>query len=48
MVRAYIDDVLFVTKNNFEDNLKALHRVLKRLAEAVLNVNAEKLLFGRT
>ena len=28
MVRAYIDDVLVITKNNFEDHLKALDRVL--------------------
>ena len=41
MVRAYIDDKIFITKNNFEDHLKALDKVLQRLAEAELKVNAE-------
>ena len=41
MVRAYIDDVLIITKNNFEDHIKALDRVPQRLAEAGLKVNAE-------
>ena len=41
MVRAYIDDKIVITKNNFEDHLKALDKVLQRLAEAKLKVNAE-------
>ena len=36
MVRAYIDDVLVITKINFEDHLKALDEVLQKLAEAGL------------
>ena len=40
MVRAYIDDLLVITKNNSEDHLKALDRVLQRLAEPGLKVNA--------
>ena len=36
MVRAYIDDILVITKNNFGDHLKALDRVLQKLAEAGL------------
>ena len=48
MVRAYIDDVLVISKNNFKDHLKALDRVLQRLAEARLKVSAEKSLFGQT
>ena len=39
MVHEYIDDVLFITKNNFKDHLKALYRVLQRLVEAGLKVN---------
>ena len=31
MVRAYIDDVIIITKNNSKDHLKALDRVLQRL-----------------
>ena len=41
MVRAYIDDVLIITKNNFNDPLKALDKVLQRIAEAGLKLNAE-------
>ena len=48
MVRAYIDDVLFIAKNNFEDHIKALERVLQRPAEAVLKLSAEKSFFGQT
>ena len=48
MVCAYIDGVLVITKNNFHDHLKALDRVLQRLAEAVFKVNTEKSLFGKT
>ena len=48
MVCAYIDDVLVITKINFEDHLKALYSVLQRLAEAGLKLNAEKSFFGRT
>ena len=48
MVCAYIDDVLIITKNNLEYHLKSLERVLQRLAEAGLKVNAEKYFFGRT
>ena len=48
MVRAYIDDVLIITKNNFEDHIKALDRELQRLAEAGLKLNTEKSFFGQT
>ena len=47
-VRAYIDDVLVVTKKNYDNHLVALERVLQRLAEAGLKVNADKSFFGRT
>ena len=45
MVRAYIDDVLVITKNNFEDNIKSLDRILQILAEAGFKVNIEKSFF---
>ena len=48
MVRTYIDDVLVITKNNFEEHLKALDRVLQKLAEVGLKLNTEKSFFGRT
>ena len=47
MVRNYIDDVIVITKYNYEDHLKALDGVLQRLAEAGLKVNAEKIISGR-
>ena len=40
MVRIYIDNILVIIKNNFEDHLKALDRVIQKLMEAGLNVNA--------
>ena len=48
MVCAYIDDVLVITKNNFEDHIKSLDRVLQGLAESGLKVNVEKSFFWRT
>ena len=47
-VRAYIDDVLVITKENYDNHLVALERVLQRLAEAGLKVNADKSFFCRT
>ena len=41
MVHEYIDDVLVITKTDFKDHLKSLDRVLQRLAEEGLKVNAE-------
>ena len=46
MLGSYIDDVLVITKNNIEDHLKALYRVIQRLAEARLKLNAEKPFLG--
>ena len=46
-VRAYIDDLLVTTKGSFEDHLQKLERVLARLEEAGLKVNANKSFFAR-
>ena len=46
-VRAYIDDLLIISKDTFEDHLDKLETVLKRLQEAGLKVNAKKSFFGR-
>ena len=48
IVRSYSDDVLLIIKNNFEDHLKALNRVIQRIVAAGLKVNLEKYFFGRT
>ena len=41
-VRAYIDDLLIISKDSFEDHLERLTVVLKRLQAAGLKVNAAK------
>ena len=46
-VRAYIDDLLVTTKGSFEDHLQKLERVLNRLEDAGLKVNASKSFFAR-
>ena len=40
--RAYIDDLLVVSKGNFETHMQHLEQVLTRLAEAGLKINASK------
>ena len=47
-VRTYLDDVLVITKDSFDDHLTKLDRVLACLLEAGLKVNAPKCFFGRT
>ena len=46
-VRAYIDDLLCISKGTWEDHLEKLEEVLKRLKEAGLKVNAKKSFFGK-
>ena len=46
-VRAYIDDLLVLTKGDFDDHLEKLEEVLKRIQEAGLKVNAPKSFFAR-
>ena len=48
MVRVYIYEVLVITKHNFADHMKALEKVLQKLAEAGLKVKTEILFFRRT
>ena len=48
MVRAYIDDILVMTKILFKDHLNLSEKFLLRLFGAGLKVNAENSLFGRT
>jgi hypothetical protein len=40
--RAYLDDLLTITKGDFEDHLDHLEQVLTRLSEAGLKINASK------
>ena len=46
--RAYIDDLLCLTKGTFTDHLEKLERILARLAKAGLKVNAKKSFFARS
>ena len=41
-VRAYIDDLLCISRESFEDHLEKLEEVLKQLHDAGLKVNADK------
>ena len=47
MVHSCIYGVKIITKHYFKDHLTALDKVLKRLTEGVLIVNAGKSLFGQ-
>ncbi len=44
-VRAYLDDLLCISRSSLEDHLEKLEEVLRRLRNAGLQVNAEKLTF---
>ena len=46
-VRAYIDDLLCLTKGDFSDHLEKLDEVLARLKQAGLKVNAKKSFFAK-
>ena len=44
-IRTYIDDLLCITKGSLDDHLAKLRRVLVRLRDAGLKVNARKSFF---
>ena len=44
-VRTYIDNLLVISSGTFEEHLDQLFKVLKRLEEAGLKVNAKKSFF---
>ena len=46
-IRAYLDDLLVLTKSDWANHLECLCRVLQWLAEAGLKVNANKSKFGQ-
>ena len=46
-VRAYLDDLLIVSKGTFEEHVDHIEQVLTRLLEAGLKVNATKSHFCR-
>ena len=44
---SYLDDIIIVTET-FEEHVKWLSHVLKRIKEANLTINREKSVFGQT
>lgn len=46
-VRAYIDDLLILTRGSLIDHLQKLHTVLTRLEKAGLKINAKKCFFAQ-
>ncbi len=44
-VRAYLDDLLCISKLSLEDHLEKVEEVLRRIRDAGLKVNAAKLTF---
>ena len=44
-VRAYIDELLVISKGLFTDHLQKLNTFLERLKQAVLKINASKSFF---
>ena len=46
-VRAYIDDLLIISKGSFEDHLEKLEQVLNNLKAAGLKINASKSYFAQ-
>jgi hypothetical protein len=44
-VQVYLDDLLCIPRSSLEDHLKKLKEVLRRLRNAGLKINAEKLTF---
>ncbi len=44
-VRDYIDDLLCISRESFEDHLEKLEEVLKQLCDAGLKVNPDKSTF---
>jgi len=47
-VRAYIDDLIILTKDTWDNHLNQLRTVFSRLRDAGLKIHAKKSFFGRT
>ena len=45
-VRTYLDDLICITKDSFEDHLEKVGRVVLKLKEAKLRVNVKKSSFA--
>ena len=47
-IRAYIDDILILTKGDWTDNLQKLGSTINKLKEKGLKFNIENSFFGQT
>ena len=47
-IRAYINDLLIITKGYFSDHINKLEQVLQKLKDSRLKCNIEKSIFGQT
>jgi len=47
-VRAYIDDLIILTKDSWDNHLKQLQTVFSRLRDAGIKVHAKKPFLGRS
>ena len=47
-VKTYIDDLLLISSESLEDNIKKLDKVLSRLKSAGFKVNVERSFFVRS
>ena len=47
-VRIYIDNLLIITKNDYQDHLDKLETVLNKLSETGLKINTNKSFFAKT
>ena len=47
-IRAYMDEVLILTKEYWKDNLHIVELTQNKLKEKVIKCNIEKSLFGQT
>ena len=47
-IRAYIDDLLLITKGDWSDHLNKLEQFLQKLKYNELKCNTEKQFFGKT
>ena len=46
-VRTYIDDLLIISNNSYDDHLEKLDKVFNKLQKAGFKVNAEKSFFAK-
>jgi hypothetical protein len=46
-LRVYLDDLLIISKDTYEDHMSKLRQVLEKLKQAGLRINSDKSFFAR-